>query len=158
MVLPFPHSLPPLNLLFTLIIFFGAHAYFCLVLECKNIVLWPSKATMCFLLFFVNHFDGPNDKISSHSTLITQLIVHLPLIYCFCWLLVGCCVSLHCFAAVYSHGVYFFIFVHCSIHRSKQPEYVLPTHSAPMVSYLKCHRPPLPTQFLVSCHVFLFVC
>ncbi len=93
--LPLADSPPPSNLLFVLVVFSVAHDYFCLGVGCKNIVLRPYKATMCFnSLCFVNHFDGPNDRITSHLTLIAQLAVtstsNRMLSLTFSWLL---CVS-----------------------------------------------------------------
>jgi hypothetical protein len=51
-------------------------AYFWLVVACKILCggrLRPQCAL--FLLFFVAHFDGPKDRITSHPTLIAKLTI-----------------------------------------------------------------------------------
>jgi hypothetical protein len=92
-----------------------------------------------FLLFFVAHFNVPNDRITSHPTLIAEELAITPtsnplLPPTFGWLL---CISIKwppCY------GRFFNYFFRLLIDYSKRRENAPPTRPAPVESLLK--QPP----------------
>ena len=139
MVLCFPHN-PPGQTSSSVSPSLGLHVFGWLLMW----NMWrPYKATMCFIfvIFFVTHFDGPNNTTTPHPSLFAQLDVTPTSIHCCCLLLAGCCVSPlydgHAMAAV------IFSLIFLSLNMPPQlTKNVPPTRSIPVASLFKRPLPP----------------